>query len=144
MILWLKVHFYEFEWCDLLVPLLTNLRHICVSELGSIVSGNGLSPVWCQAVIWTNAGILLTGTLGINFSEIWSKIYTFSFKKNAFENVWKIAAKFIHFYLRKCIWKYRLRNGSHFVQGKCINFWLWYRLLIMPLFCGRCNNSSMP
>ena len=35
----------------------------------------------CQAIIWTNAGILLTGHLGTKFSEILIKIYTFSFKK---------------------------------------------------------------
>ena len=33
------------------------------------------------AIIWTNAGILLIGHLGTNFSEILIKIYTFSFKK---------------------------------------------------------------
>ena len=34
-----------------------------------------------QAIIWTNAGILLIATLGTNVSEILSKIHTFSFKK---------------------------------------------------------------
>ena len=34
-----------------------------------------------QAIIWTNAGILLIGTLGTNFSEILSEIHIFSFKK---------------------------------------------------------------
>ena len=34
-----------------------------------------------QAIIWTNAGILLIGPLGTNFSEILIKIYTFSLKK---------------------------------------------------------------
>ena len=46
-----------------------------------IGSDNGLSPVWCQAIIWTNAGILLIGTLGTNFNEIFIEIRTFSFKK---------------------------------------------------------------
>ena len=32
-----------------------------------------------QAIIWTNAGILLTGPLGTNFSEIFIEIYIFSF-----------------------------------------------------------------
>ena len=35
----------------------------------------------CQAIIWTNAGILLIGPLGTNFSEILIKIHTFSFNK---------------------------------------------------------------
>ena len=26
----------------------------------------------------------------------------------------------IHFHSRKCIWKYRLRNGDHFVRGRCV------------------------
>ena len=34
-----------------------------------------------QAIIWTNAGILLIGTLGTNFSKILIEILTFSFKK---------------------------------------------------------------
>ena len=36
--------------------------------------------------------------MGINLSEILIKINTF--------------------HLRKCIWKYRLQNGGHFVQGE--------------------------
>ena len=35
-----------------------------------IASDNGLSPVRRQAIIWTNAGILLIGSLGTNFSDI--------------------------------------------------------------------------
>ena len=33
-------------------------------------SDNGLSSIWCQAIIWTNVGILLIGPLGTNISEI--------------------------------------------------------------------------
>ena len=46
-----------------------------------IVSDNGLSPGWRQAIIWTNAGISLIGPLGTNFSEIAIEILTFPFKK---------------------------------------------------------------
>ena len=53
--------------------------HICVSEIIIIGSDNGLSPGRRQAIIWTNAGILLIGLLGINFSEILIEINTFSF-----------------------------------------------------------------
>ena len=42
---------------------------------------NGLSPGRRQAIIWTNAGILLIGPLGTNLSEILSEIHTFSMKK---------------------------------------------------------------
>ena len=55
--------------------------HICASKLTIIGSDNGLSPDWHQAIIWTNAGILLIRPLGTNFSEILVKIHIFSFKK---------------------------------------------------------------
>ena len=37
--------------------------------------------VYCQAINWTNAGILLIGCLGTNFSEISIQLLAFSFKK---------------------------------------------------------------
>ena len=55
--------------------------HMCVGNLTIIGSDNGLSPERRQAIIWTNAGILLIGPLGTNFSEILIEILTFSFKK---------------------------------------------------------------
>ena len=57
------------------------VTHICVSKLANIGSDNGLSPGRRQAIIWTNAGILLIGPLGTNLSEISIEILTFSFKK---------------------------------------------------------------
>ena len=57
------------------------VMHICVRKLATIGSDNGLSPGRRQAIITTNAGILLIGPLGTNFSEILIKIYTFAFKK---------------------------------------------------------------
>ena len=57
------------------------VMHICVHNLTIIGSDNGLSPDRCQAIILTNAGILLNRTVGTNFSEILSEIHTFSFKK---------------------------------------------------------------
>ena len=55
--------------------------YICVGKWTIITSDSGLSPGRHQAIIWTNAGILLTGPLGTNFSEILIVIQTFSFKK---------------------------------------------------------------
>ena len=46
-----------------------------------IGSDNGLAPSRRQAIIWTNAGILLIEPLGTNFSEILILIQIFSFKK---------------------------------------------------------------
>ena len=57
------------------------VTHICVSELTIIGSDNGLSPGRHQAIIWTNAGIVLIRTPGTNFSEILGKTHSFSFKK---------------------------------------------------------------
>ena len=57
------------------------MTHICVSKLTTIGSDNGLLPDRRQAIIWTNAGILLIGPLGTNFCEISIGIQTFSFKK---------------------------------------------------------------
>ena len=57
------------------------VTHICVSKLTIIGSDNGLSPNRRQAIIWTNAGLLLIASLGTNFSEILIEILTFSFKK---------------------------------------------------------------
>ena len=57
------------------------MTHICVGNLTIIGSDNGLSPHRRQAIIWTNAGILLIEPLGTNFSENSIEILTFSFTK---------------------------------------------------------------
>ena len=46
------------------------MMHICVGNLIIIGSDSGLSPGRRQAIFWTNAGILLIGSLGTNYSEI--------------------------------------------------------------------------
>ena len=57
------------------------VTHICVNKITIIGSDNGLLPGQRQAIIWTNAGILLIGPLGTNFRGILIKIHTFSFMK---------------------------------------------------------------
>ena len=69
----------------------------CVVKLTIIGSENDLSPGRSQAIIWTNAEVLLIGPLGTNFIEILIRIDTFAFKK--------------------CTWKCRLRNGVNFVSA---------------------------
>ena len=69
-----------FQWC-LLLTRWGRVTHICVSKISIIGSDNGLSPGRRQAIIWTNAGILLIGPLGTNFSEDLIEILTFSFTK---------------------------------------------------------------
>ena len=60
----------EAEWCI----------HASVND-AIIVSDNGLPHVWCQAIIWTNAGLLLIGPLGSNNSEFLIKLQQFSYKE---------------------------------------------------------------
>ena len=111
------------------------VMHMCVSNLTIIGSDNGLSPGRRQAIIWTNAGIVLIGTRGTNFSEILIKIYTFSFKKmhskmssgkwrpfclslnvsNLNQN--KIISNFCGIY---CIWMYILTTLYMNVYTDCI------------------------
>ena len=57
------------------------VKHICISRWTIIGSDNRLSPGRCQAIIWTNAGILLIRPLGTNFNEMFIEILTFSFMK---------------------------------------------------------------
>ena len=54
---------------------------LCEENWTVIGSDNGLSPDRRQAIIWANAGLLLIGPLGTNFSEILIEILTFSFNK---------------------------------------------------------------
>ena len=84
---------------------------ICVSKFTIIGSDNGLSPIRRQAIIWTNAGILLIRTLGTNFSEILIQIRTFSNKKMYLK---MSSGKWRPFYLGlnvlRQIWITRLEN----------------------------------
>ena len=57
------------------------VTHICVSKLTIIGSDDGLAPTRRQAVIWTNARILLIRPLGTNFNEMFIEIQTSSFMK---------------------------------------------------------------
>ena len=54
---------------------------MCINRITIFASDNGLSPGRHQAIIWTNAVILLIWPLGTNFCEILIEIQTFSFKK---------------------------------------------------------------
>ena len=73
--------------CNMVSPMANSLNHwgwvmhICIGNLTIIGSDNGLSPGRRQAIIWTNAGILLTIFLETNFSEILIEIHIFSLNK---------------------------------------------------------------
>ena len=55
--------------------------HTCISKVTTIGPDNGLLPDRHQAINWTNAGILLIGPLGTDFSDILIEIHIFSVKK---------------------------------------------------------------
>ena len=81
-------------------PTLTHwgrVTHICVGNLTTIGSDNGLSPDRRQTIIWTNDGILLIWPVGTNFNDI--------------------LIKTSYIFFPKCIWKCRLQNGGHFISG---------------------------
>ena len=46
------------------------MTDICFSNRAMFGSDNGLVPGWRQAIIWSNAGILLIAPLWTNFSEM--------------------------------------------------------------------------
>ena len=82
--------FKSLVWCvwvlrksSLWIPLTHwgRVTHICVSKQTSIGSDNGLSPGRRQAIIWTNAGILLIGPMWTNFSEILIAIHICFFSR---------------------------------------------------------------
>ena len=62
------------------------LKQMLINSYASVNYANigadiGLSPVRHQAIIWTNARLLLIEPLGTNFSDVLIEIHTFSFKK---------------------------------------------------------------
>ena len=61
--------------------------HICISNLTIIGSDNGLSPGRRQAIICTNAGILLFRTSETNLREILLQNSYIFIQENALENV---------------------------------------------------------
>ena len=62
-----KFHANMFPWVQL--THWGRVSHICVGKLTIIGSANGLSPGRRQAIIWTNAGILLIGPLRTNLES---------------------------------------------------------------------------
>ena len=93
------------------------VTHICVFNLTIICSDNGLSPGQCQAIFWTNAGILLTGSIGTYFSEILIEVLIFSFQKRRL----KVSSA-------KCR-PYRVGNISKGIFLK----WIWCQLIKLRL-----------
>ena len=89
----------------------------------------GLSPGRHQAIICTNAGILLIRTLGTSFSEILNEIQAFSFKKMHL----KMSSVKWQFCLGLCILNEPLsRYALHWFCCVC---WIWVLLLLHDGAC---------
>ena len=113
------------------------MAHICVGNLTIIGSDNGLSPGRRQAIIWANAGILLIGPWGTNFSEILIGIQTFSFKKMHLK---MSSAKLRPFCLGLNVLKQHIYIGilSEWISEKfsCLFTTItWLRKISLLLFC---------
>ena len=96
---WFETPLYPlWRHCNDVANVLTQwgrVTHICVSNLTTIGSDNGLSPDRRQPIIWTSAAILLIGILGTKLRRIVIETHIFLFEKNAFEYViWKGAVNF--------------------------------------------------
>ena len=69
------------------------VTHICASQFTINGSDNGLSPGRHQAIIWTNAGILLIWTLRKKLQRNLNRNQYIFIQETAFEKVvWKMAA----------------------------------------------------
>ena len=108
------VYVYHMQFCAITMQLTHwgRVMQISVSKLTIISSDNDLSPGWHQAIIWTNAGILLIGPLEIKFSEILIEIIWFSFKKIHLN----ISAKWQPFCL-------------------CLSVLIFFKILTILMFC---------
>ena len=130
------------------------MTHICVSKVIIIGSDNGLSPGRRQAIIWTNAGILLIRPLETNFSEILIGVQTFSFRKMELK-MSSICLGRNELNTSSCCWR---NDPLQCTQGLTMYAWTDYDLLIMYKgvnFCeinihsvwvnslapGRCGNN---
>ena len=87
------------------------MRQVILTGTGS---DNGLSPIRRQAIIGTNAGILLICTLGTNSSKILTEIHAFSFTK-------------MHLNMSDAKW-------GQFCLG--LNMCWHYRRLTLNFYCG--------
>ena len=85
---WINHHQYIHHWTGsaivlVMVPQLIEAEWCIDASVHHtyIASDNGLSPVWCHAISWTDAAILAIRPKVTFLSEILFKIRKFSFKK---------------------------------------------------------------
>ena len=91
-----------------------------------------MSPDRRQAIIWTNAGILLIWTLGTNFSEILIAILTFAFKKTCLKvSTAKRRPFCLGLNVLSC-WRNRIYNHP-IIQLEAITWAAWCRFWTLVL-----------
>ena len=76
----LESNYNDFQWW-IYISICISSRIYASANQTTIGLNNGSSPGRRQAIIWTNAGILSIGPLGLYFNEISMEIQTFSFRK---------------------------------------------------------------
>ena len=84
-------------WIKFYVSYPILVTHMTSDIVVNISLRNGLSLIWRQDNIWTNAGLLSIGLWEPKFSETLTILQT------------------LHWW--KCISKYRLQHGGHFIQA---------------------------
>ena len=113
------------------------VTHICVGKLSIIGSDNGMSPGRRQAIIWTNAGILLIGPLGTNFSEIWIGFETFSIKEmllNMSSAKWRLLDLGLNELSDSYLLAHTVRQSIYIIKFKqSIILWQFWNS-VLPLF----------
>ena len=123
------------------------VMHICFSKLTIIDLDNGLSPGRHQAIIWTNAGILLIQTSETNFSEILNEIHTFSFNKMHLK---MLSVKWWHFFISLNVLitlKDMGRVHPHHITTKhklCAYFMTMHTAIPLPTSARGVNISTSP
>ena len=63
------------------------MTQLCIGKPTITGSDNGLSPGQCQAIIWTNAGMLLIWPLGNKLQWNVKRNSNIFIEENTFENV---------------------------------------------------------
>ena len=111
------------------------VTRICVSTLTIIGSDNGLSPGRRQAIIWTSAGILLTGPLGPTFSDNLIDIGIFSFQEMYMK---RSSGKLRPF----CLVITLLMRAGWITRGK-LQILLNIKSVIMSLYLMNCCSLNM-
>ena len=118
------------------------VTHICVNKITIICSDNGLSPGRRQAIIWTNAVLLLIEPLGTNFSEILIAIHIFSSQKmhlNISSAKWRLFCLGLNVLIGIEIY---YSHGTPFINTDKLG--LEHGQVITPIVLYGCNYSCMP